>query len=89
MIREAFVQATLKKPVTFEGVGLHSGQPATMVVRPALAGTGVVFRRMDIVGLAGRLPARWDMVEVSPLNTRLRNSSGTTVSTIEHRYRFC
>lgn len=84
MIREAFVQATLKKPVTFEGVGLHSGQPATMVVRPALAGTGVVFRRMDIVGLAGRLPARWDMVEVSPLNTRLRNSSGTTVSTIEH-----
>ena len=78
------MQATLKSAVTFEGVGLHAGQPATMVVRPALAGTGIVFRRMDVFGAAGRLPARWDLVEVSPLNTRLRNEAGTTVSTIEH-----
>jgi UDP-3-O-[3-hydroxymyristoyl] N-acetylglucosamine deacetylase len=78
------VQATLKSSVTFKGVGLHAGQPATMVVRPALAGSGVVFRRMDILGDAGRLPALWDTVEVSPLNTRLRNSHGTTISTIEH-----
>ena len=78
------MQATLKSSVTFEGVGLHAGQPAKMVVRPALAGTGIVFRRMDVVGIAGRLPARWDMVEVSPLNTRLRNAAGTTISTIEH-----
>lgn len=70
--------------MTFEGVGLHAGRPVTMVVRPALAGTGIVFRRTDITGIAGRLPARWDLVEVSPLNTRLRNGAGTTVSTIEH-----
>ena len=78
------MQATLKSAVTFEGVGLHAGRPATMVVRPALAGAGIVFRRMDVFGAAGRLPARWDLVEVSPLNTRLRNEAGTTVSTIEH-----
>jgi UDP-3-O-[3-hydroxymyristoyl] N-acetylglucosamine deacetylase len=78
------VQATLKSSVTFEGVGLHAGQPATMVVRPALAGSGIEFQRMDISGDTGRMPARWDMVEVSPLNTRLRNDAGTTISTIEH-----
>ncbi|UWR00767.1 UDP-3-O-acyl-N-acetylglucosamine deacetylase [Rhodobacteraceae bacterium S2214] len=78
------MQATLKSSVTFEGVGLHAGQTAKMVVRPALAGSGITFRRMDILGEAGRLPARWDMVEVSPLNTRLRNTHGTTISTIEH-----
>ncbi len=78
------MQATLKTSVTFKGVGLHAGQPATMVVRPALPGSGIVFRRMDILGEAGRLPARWDTVEVSPLNTRLRNAAGVTISTIEH-----
>ena len=78
------MQTTLKSSVTFEGVGLHAGRAATMVVRPALAGSGIVFRRMDIAGEAGRFAATWDMVEVSPLNTRLRNGAGTTISTIEH-----
>lgn len=55
-----------------------------MVVRPAPAGSGIVFQRMDVTGAAGRLPALWDVVEVSPLNTRLRNAAGTTLSTIEH-----
>lgn len=78
------MQATLRSSVTFEGVGLHAGQPVTMVVRPAFAGTGIVFHRTDILGSAARLPALWNLVEVCPLNTRLRNDAGTTVSTIEH-----
>jgi UDP-3-O-[3-hydroxymyristoyl] N-acetylglucosamine deacetylase len=76
------VQTTLKSAVTFEGTGLHAGLPAKITVHPAKANTGIVFNRTDVND--GLVPAVWDHVEVSPLNTRLRNASGVTVSTIEH-----
>lgn len=78
------MQTTLKSAVTFEGFGLHTGKPARAVLRPAVAGTGIVFQRNDVKAPTGWLPARWDLVEVSPLNTRLRNAHGVSVSTIEH-----
>jgi UDP-3-O-[3-hydroxymyristoyl] N-acetylglucosamine deacetylase len=76
------VQTALKAKVVFEGLGLHSGAPATLVVRPAKANTGIVFNRTDVSD--GQIAARWDCVEVTPLNTRLRNEAGVAVSTIEH-----
>ena len=54
-----------------------------LVLRPAPANNGIVFRRVDIAG-DNALTAVWDNVAVSPLNTRLSNSAGVTVSTIEH-----
>jgi len=78
------VQTTLKTSVTFEGTGLHGGLPARMVVKPAKAGHGIVFRRIDVPADVATLPARYDQVEVMPLNTRLVNDAGVTVSTIEH-----
>ena len=77
------MQTTLKSDVSFEGIGLHSGAPVRVVLHPASANTGIVFRRTDIAELP-MLPARWNDVVVSPLNTRLTNASGVTVSTIEH-----
>lgn len=41
-------QRTLKNPVEFRGAGLHSGKEIKIVVRPAEAGTGVAFARIDI-----------------------------------------
>lgn len=81
---EEFVQKTIKSPVRFEGVGLHSGQPATLVVRPAAAGQGIWFRRTDIRVGDALVPARWDVVDRSPLCTRLVNAAGASVSTVEH-----
>ncbi|MEJ6479769.1 MAG: UDP-3-O-acyl-N-acetylglucosamine deacetylase [Octadecabacter sp.] len=78
------MQATLKTHVTFDGVGLHSGRAVGMVVRPALAGTGIVFCRTDILGRNPIVPALWHHVMVSPLNTRIENNDGVVVSTIEH-----
>ena len=78
------VQTTLKSVVTFEGTGLHTGRPATIVLRPAAAQTGIVFRRVDVVDVDNVLAAKWNQVIVSPLNTRLENEAGLTVSTIEH-----
>jgi len=77
------LQTTLKSDVSFEGIGLHSGAPVRVVLHPASANTGIVFRRTDIAEFP-MLPARWNDVVVSPLNTRLTNASGVTVSTIEH-----
>lgn len=79
-----FVQTTIKSTVTFEGIGLHTGRPATLVLRPAPANSGIVFRRIDVAEKDNTLLARWDHVIVSPLNTRLTNEAGLTVSTIEH-----
>jgi UDP-3-O-[3-hydroxymyristoyl] N-acetylglucosamine deacetylase len=39
---------------------------------------------MDVVGIDRLVPARWDLVEISPLNTRIVNADGVSVSTIEH-----
>lgn len=77
------MQTTLKSNVTFEGTGLHSGQQVHVVLRTAAANTGIVFRRTDLTGRP-TLPADFRNVTISPLNTRLSNADGVTVSTIEH-----
>ena len=77
------MQTTLKSPATFTGIGLHTGTPVRMTVRPASAGSGVWFRRTDMAGNQW-VPARWDAVSASPLCTRIENPSGVSVSTIEH-----
>ena len=77
------MQTTLNTQIAFDGVGLHSGQPARLVLRPAVAGTGIVFRRVDLSGDTS-IPAIWSNVIQEPLNTRLENASGVSVSTIEH-----
>ena len=78
------VQTTLKSAVTLTGGGLHSGKPASVVIRPASAEHGIWFKRTDL-SLGDRLiPARYDVVLQSPLCTKLVNASGTSVSTVEH-----
>src|SRR4029078_614748 len=41
-------EQTVAGPIEFNGIGLHTGEPATMRILPACAGTGVVFRRVDL-----------------------------------------
>ncbi len=78
------MQHTLKSSVTFTGVGLHSGKPATMVLKPAAAGHGIWFKRTDIELGNALIPAIYDVVERTPLCTRLVNDAGVSVSTVEH-----
>ncbi|MFV1440460.1 UDP-3-O-acyl-N-acetylglucosamine deacetylase [Phaeobacter sp. JH20_36] len=78
------MQNTLKASVTFDGVGLHSGKPVRMILKPASAGHGICFRRTDIALGNTMVPALWDRVERTPLCTRLVNASGVSVSTVEH-----
>ena len=78
------MQNTVRYPVTFTGVGLHTGQRARMVIRPASAEHGIWFRRTDILVGDTMVPAIWNVVEQSALCTKLVNEAGVSVSTVEH-----
>jgi UDP-3-O-[3-hydroxymyristoyl] N-acetylglucosamine deacetylase len=75
-------QRTLKNKTKTTGVGLHSGEKVTLVLRPAAANTGIVFTRTD---LAPAPHARAEATSV--VDTRLSTciSVGSArVATIEH-----
>lgn len=78
------LQTTLRSSVTFRGIGLHSGAAARLVVHPAAANHGIWYKRDDILIGDNLIPARWDVVDRSPLCTRIVNGAGASVSTIEH-----
>ena len=71
---------TLKSAIGCVGVGLHSGLRATLTLRPAEAGDGIVFRRTDL-GLD--IPARFDSVTDTRLCTAL-GQGDARIGTIEH-----
>jgi len=74
-------QTTLKTSVSIEGVGLHSGHPVRTVFRPAPAGHGIVFRRLDRNG--AEIPARVGSASTFDYATTL-SSDGVSVGTVEH-----
>lgn len=78
------MQNTLKSAISFAGKGLHSGEPATVTLKPAGVNHGIWFKRMDVHLGDLLIPARWDAVNRSPLCTKLENASGLQVSTVEH-----
>ncbi|MGF1658990.1 MAG: UDP-3-O-acyl-N-acetylglucosamine deacetylase [Rubrimonas sp.] len=78
------MQRTLARSVGLSGVGLHGGAPARLTLRPAPADAGIVFCRIDVADRDQRVPARWDRVSDTRLNTTISNAEGVSVSTIEH-----
>lgn len=77
------MQTTLKRDVSLVGMGLHSGRPARLVLRPAVQG-GIRFRRVDVTDRDNLIPARYDRVTDTTLCTLLSNEAGVSVSTVEH-----
>ena len=72
---------TLAAARTLAGFGLHSGAPVNLTLRPAAAGSGIVFVRSDLDGI--RIPALTEFAGPSFYATVLQRD-GATVSTIEH-----
>jgi UDP-3-O-[3-hydroxymyristoyl] N-acetylglucosamine deacetylase len=73
-------QQTLRRQVSCAGIGLHSGTKVTLTLKPAAAGTGIVFRRTD---LGVDIPASVDHVANIHYATVL-GRCGATVETVEH-----
>ena len=77
------LQKTLKRKINFSGVGVHSGRAVSMSIEPAEADTGIVFERSDLEN-NNVIKAVINNVVDSRLCTKIKNSSGIYVSTIEH-----
>lgn len=78
-------QQTLRGSVSFQGVGVHSGAPATLSLFPAKSDSGIVFVRSDLEnGQAGAIPARHHLTATTELATVIGDKDGAAVSTIEH-----
>lgn len=75
-------QRTLKNTIRATGVGLHSGDKVYMTLRPAPAGHGIVFRRVDLEPVV-ELPASGELVTEVTLCTGL-SRDGAKVQTVEH-----
>ena len=76
-------QKTIKNPVSFNGIGLHSGKPAKICIKPSSPDTGIVFKRIDLKDNNLIYPNFMNVSNTS-LNTTISNSNGVKVSTIEH-----
>ena len=75
-------QKTISREASFEGLGLFSGEPATLTFAPAGPDTGITFvREQD--GKVATIPASVHNVLKRPRRTCLRNGS-LFVETVEH-----
>ncbi len=85
-------QTTLARLATASGIALHAGVETKIILRPAPAGTGIVFWRMDLRKAAearlpiidAAIPAHPNNVAEARYGVRLANAAGASVMTVEH-----
>ena len=75
-------QHTIAREVALEGIGVHTGEPATLRMRPAPPDTGIVFTRTDLPA-APPIPANLEHVTATELGTSV-GAGGVDVLTVEH-----
>tara|TARA_B110001450_G_scaffold206505_1_gene196633 strand:- start:33 stop:953 length:921 start_codon:yes stop_codon:yes gene_type:complete len=76
-------QKTINKEIKFKGIGLHSGLPANMTIKPAAPDSGIIFKRKDLSTNNIIIPNIFN-VSSAVFCTTVSNENGTSVSTIEH-----
>jgi UDP-3-O-[3-hydroxymyristoyl] N-acetylglucosamine deacetylase len=74
-------EQTIRTPVEFSGVGLHSGAPVRLRILPAPAGSGIVFRRTDLEDFEIEATGR-NVARVSYATSLMKK--GVLISTTEH-----
>ena len=77
-------QITIKEPIQLNGIGLHNGIKVNLSLKPAEINTGIIFKRIDIDDEKNVIEANYKNVSSPILCTKIKNSHGITVSTIEH-----
>ncbi len=75
-------QRTILREVSLSGNALHTGEPVTLKMKPAPAGHGIVFKRMDIAGqpeIKPRVDQITDLVRATTIQ-----SGHAKIATVEH-----
>jgi UDP-3-O-[3-hydroxymyristoyl] N-acetylglucosamine deacetylase/3-hydroxyacyl-[acyl-carrier-protein] dehydratase len=75
-------QRTIKKPVSYSGIGLHTGNQTTITFQPAPVDHGIVFVRIDLPG-SPEIPADIDHVVDVTRGTTL-GKADVRIYTVEH-----
>ena len=76
-------QKTIKKTVSFSGIGLHNGEISNINIRPSEPNSGIVFKRTDL-SKNNLIYPNFNNVTSTSLNTTIENEFGAKVCTIEH-----
>ena len=76
-------QKTVKSPINFNGIGLHSGKNSNISLKPSEPNSGIIFKRTDLE-LNNIVFPNFSNVNNTVLNTTISNEYGVKVSTIEH-----
>jgi len=78
-------QRTIARPISFEGVGLHTGQPCRVEFRPAPPDSGIRFVRLDLPG-APEIPVspRYACADTEEMRRTILKSGDAEVHTVEH-----
>jgi UDP-3-O-[3-hydroxymyristoyl] N-acetylglucosamine deacetylase len=74
-------QQTLAAPISFRGVGLHSGAPVNLRILPAPVDTGIVFQRIDLDDFRIEAVVK-NVAHVAYATTLMKQ--GVLISTVEH-----
>jgi UDP-3-O-[3-hydroxymyristoyl] N-acetylglucosamine deacetylase len=82
--RTPILQRTLKTSIGCTGIGLHTGVRVSMRLHPAKPDTGIVFRRVDLLGGGAEIQADWSRVTDSRMCTVIADENGVSVATVEH-----
>src|SRR4029078_8642197 len=74
-------QTTISKPISASGIGLHTGAPVNLTLKPAPENTGYIFVRTDLDNF--EIPASVEYVSHCSYATTLMRR-GVVLSTCEH-----
>lgn len=77
-----FLQRTIRKRVRVDGIGLHTGAPASITFRPAPPNTGIYVVRTDLPG-SPAIQVQASQVRATQMATTL-GGADFNVSTVEH-----
>ena len=78
------LQKTIENSIKLEGTGLHNGLKVNLCLKPAEANSGILFKRTDVDNTKNIIEASYKNVSSPILCTKIKNSYGVSVSTIEH-----
>jgi UDP-3-O-[3-hydroxymyristoyl] N-acetylglucosamine deacetylase / 3-hydroxyacyl-[acyl-carrier-protein] dehydratase len=78
-------QRTIAKPISFEGIGLHTGLPCRVEFRPAPPDSGIRFVRLDLPGHP-EIPVspQYARADTAQMRRTILKSGEAEVHTVEH-----
>ena len=83
IFNENYYQNTINSPISFNGVGIHTGKAVNMTLFPSDDDFGIVFKRTDL-DKNNYIKVVPENINFSKYCSKLKNKHGVYVSTIEH-----